>query len=485
MAMDLRFRFDYGHVVPWVTQFSGGLDVIAGPQAMRLHAKVPMRGEGFATVSRFTVAAGQKLPMVLSWHPSHLPPPGRRSAQTLFEATRRMWRKWSGRCTATGEWRDDILNSAIVLKALTDRQTGGIVAAPTTSLPERMGGVRNWDYRYCWLRDATFTLFALMMSGYREEAVAWQRWLTRAVAGEPSKLQIMYGLAGERRLEEFELPWLSGFGDSAPVRIGNAAFAQRQLDVFGEVLDAFHTSHVHRLKLDSQAWPITLELLSFLEDHWRDPDSGIWEQRGPLRQHTHSRVMAWVAVDRAIKAIERFGCKGPLRRWKHLRAEIHREVCAKGYDAKRNTFVQHYGGKELDAATLLIPQVGFLPATDKRVIGTVEAIQRELMVDGFVLRYATERTRDGLPAGEGAFLMCSFWLADNLAMLERWDQAREIFERVLAARNDVGLLAEEYDPRARRQLGNFPQAFSHVGIINTAHNLSRRKGPAERRAKSH
>jgi GH15 family glucan-1,4-alpha-glucosidase len=295
----------------------------------------------------------------------------------------------------------------------------------------------------------------------------------------------MYGLAGERRLEEFELPWLSGFGDSAPVRIGNAAFAQRQLDVFGEVLDAFHTSHVHRLKLDSQAWPITLELLSFLEDHWRDPDSGIWEQRGPLRQHTHSRVMAWVAVDRAIKAIERFGCKGPLRRWKHLRAEIHREVCAKGYDAKRNTFVQHYGGKELDAATLLIPQVGFLPATDKRVIGTVEAIQRELMVDGFVLRYATERTRDGLPAGEGAFLMCSFWLADNLAMLERWDQAREIFERVLAARNDVGLLAEEYDPRARRQLGNFPQAFSHVGIINTAHNLSRRKGPAERRAKSH
>ncbi|MEO8557658.1 MAG: glycoside hydrolase family 15 protein [Rhodospirillales bacterium] len=483
MKMDLRFRFDYGRVVPWIRHITGGLSVIAGPDAMELHTPTRLKGEDFTTAASFTVAAGQSVPMVLSWHRSHLHPPRRRSAQALFESTRRRWRLWSGRCTATGEWRDDIKRSAIVLKALTDGATGGIVAAPTTSLPERIGGVRNWDYRYCWLRDATFTLFALIMSGYREEAAAWQRWLTRAVAGEPSKLQIMYGLGGEQRLDEYELPWLDGFGGSKPVRIGNAAFAQRQLDVFGEVIDAFQTSRVHKLKLDDQAWPITLELMSFLQDHWQEPDSGIWEQRGPLRQHTHSRVMAWVAVDRAIKAVERFRLEGPLRRWRHMRAVIHREVCAHGYDAKRNTFLQHYGGKALDASTLLIPLVGFLPPTDKRVIGTVEAIQRELMADGFVLRYPTEKTRDGLPPGEGAFLMCSFWLADNLALLGRYDESRALFERLLDARNDVGLLAEEYDPRAKRQLGNFPQAFSHVGIINTAHNLTKTKGPADRRAK--
>jgi GH15 family glucan-1,4-alpha-glucosidase len=451
---------------------------------MVLHSPTRLQGVGFATVSSFTVSAGQQIPMVLSWHRSHEPAPRRRSAARMLQSTRRRWRLWSSRCTATGEWRDDIVRSAIVLKAMTNAQTGGIVAAATTSLPERIGGVRNWDYRYCWLRDATFTLLALIMSGYRDEAMAWQRWLARAIAGEPSKLQIMYGLAGERRLEEFELPWLDGFGGSKPVRIGNAAFAQRQLDVFGEVLDVFQASRLQRLQMDDQTWPITLELMKFLEGHWSEPDSGIWEQRGPLRQHTHSRVMAWVAADRAVKAIERFAFKGPLRRWKRLRAEIHRDVCAHGYDEKRNTFVQHYGADALDAATLLIPLVGFLPATDKRVVGTVEAIQRELMSDGFVLRYATEQGHDGLPPGEGAFLMCSFWMADSLALMGRFDQSRAMFERLLDVRNDVGLLAEEYDPAGRRQLGNFPQAFSHVGIINTAHNLTKAKGPAKRRAKA-
>jgi GH15 family glucan-1,4-alpha-glucosidase len=483
MKMDLRFRFDYGHVIPWIRRIHGGISAIAGPDAVLLHTGAKLEGEGFSTIGNFTVAAGENIPMVLTWHPSYRPPPPRRSAATMFDTTRRRWRLWSGRCTAKGEWAEDIQRSTIILKALTNDHTGGIVAAATTSLPERIGGVRNWDYRYCWLRDATFALYALMMSGYRDEAVAWQRWLTRAVAGEPSKLQIMYGLGGERRLEEYELPWLNGFGGSKPVRIGNAAFAQRQLDVFGEVLDAFQTSRVHNLKLDDQAWPITLELMTFLKDHWQDPDSGIWEQRGPLRRHTHSRVMAWVAVDRAIKAVERFGLDGPLRQWRHLRATIHREVCKHGYDEARNTFVQHYDGKELDAATLLIPQVGFLKPTDKRVVGTTAAIQRELMADGFVLRYATEQTRDGLPPGEGAFLMCSFWLADNLALQGRYDEARTMFERLLDARNDVGLLAEEYDPVGKRQLGNFPQAFSHVGLINTAHNLTKTKGPADRRAK--
>ncbi len=484
MRMDLRFRFDYGSVVPWINRQNGDLRVIAGPDAMVLHTPVETAGEGLSTVSTFTVSAGQTIPMVLSWHRSHLPAPRRRSAQAMFQTTRRHWRGWSNRCTASGEWADDIKRSAIVLKALTDADTGGIVAAPTTSLPERIGGVRNWDYRYCWLRDATFTLLALIMSGFREEAEAWQGWLARTIAGEPSRLQIMYGLAGERRLEEYELPWLKGFAGSAPVRIGNAAFAQQQLDVFGEVLDAFHTGRLRKLKLSEQSWPITLELVRFLERHWRDPDSGIWEQRGAPQRHTHSRVMAWVAFDRAIKAVEKFGLEGPARRWRHQRAMIRREILTRGYDPERNTFVQRYGSKALDAATLLIPLVGFLPPTDRRVIGTAEAIQRELMADGFVLRYATEAGHDGLPPGEGAFLICSFWLADNLALFGRFAEARALYERLLDARNDVGLLAEEYDPVGKRQLGNFPQAFSHVGIINTAHNLTKTAGPAHRRAKA-
>lgn len=484
MRMDLRFRFDYGSIVPWINRSKGDLHVIAGPDAMVLHTPVDTEGEGMSTVSNFTVRAGQTIPLVLSWYPSHLSAPRRRSAATMLQTTQRHWRSWSNRCTATGDWADDIKRSAIVLKALTNTHTGGIVAAPTTSLPERIGGVRNWDYRYCWLRDATFTFLALIMSGFREEAEAWQSWLARAVAGEPSRLQIMYGMAGERRLEEYELPWLKGFAGSAPVRIGNAAFAQQQLDVFGEVLDAFHTGRVQKLKLNEQAWPITLELLQFLEKHWRDPDSGIWEQRGEPKKHTHSRVMAWVAYDRAIKAVEKFGLKGPARRWRHQRAAIRRDILRHGYDAERNTFIQHYGSKALDAATLLIPLVGFLPPTDRRVIGTAEAIQRELMADGFVLRYATEAGHDGLPPGEGAFLMCSFWLADNLALFGRFGEARALYERLLDARNDVGLLAEEYDPVGKRQLGNFPQAFSHVGIINTAHNLTKTAGPAHHRAKA-
>jgi GH15 family glucan-1,4-alpha-glucosidase len=381
-------------------------------------------------------------------------------------------------------WRDAVERSLIVLKALTYAPTGGILAAATTSLPEQLGGVRNWDYRYCWVRDATFALYALMVAGYTAEAHAWRDWLVRAVAGHPEQMQIMYGAAGERRLSEFELGWLPGYEGSTPVRIGNGASTQYQLDVYGELMDALHQARRAGLPTNPTAWHVQRVLLDFLESGWREPDDGIWEVRGPRRHFTHSKVMAWVALDRAVKGVEQFGVAGPVGRWRGLRDEIHAEVCREGYDPERNTFTQYYGSRELDASLLMIPLVGFLPPSDPRVAGTVEAIQRKLLHGGFVRRYSTSSDVDGLPAGEAAFLACSFWLADNLTLLGRRREARRLFERILALRNDLGLLSEEYDPAARRLVGNFPQALSHVGLVNTASNLTTAHGPAERRRRS-
>jgi GH15 family glucan-1,4-alpha-glucosidase len=483
MQLDARFRFDYGRIVPWVRRDDDGTVVVAGPDALRLTTPLALEGRGFSTVADFTVSAGEQVPMVLTWYRSYDPPPAPREARTLLDDTVELWKQWSTRCRAPEPWRDAVVRSAITLKALTHHRSGGIVAAGTASLPELLGGTRNWDYRYCWLRDATFTLYALMATGYTEEARDWRKWLVRAVAGEPSKLQIMYGLAGERRLEEFEVPWLSGFAGSAPVRIGNAAHVQRQLDVYGEIMDSLNAARAHGLAADDDSWRVQQALMAFVGDHWREPGAGMWEQRGDPRRYVHSAVMAWVAADRAVKAVERFGLDGPAEDWRRLRATIHDEVCRHGFDPARGAFTQTFGGTALDASLLLLPLVGFLPVTDRRVVGTVEAIRRELMQDGFVLRYRTEETDDGLPPGEGAFLACTLWLADNLALMDRTDEARELFERVLAVRNDVGLLAEEYDPVNRRQLGNFPQAFSHVGVINTAANLAAH-GPAHHRSEA-
>lgn len=446
MHLHLVIRFDYGSIVPWVRSTERGLRAVAGPDALLMDTPVELRGENLTTVADFTVSEGQRVPFVLMWHPCHEATPGPIDAEKTVQLTERWWHRWSSRCTYRGPWRDAVLRSLITLKALTYAPTGGTVAAATTSLPEQLGGVRNWDYRYCWVRDATFTLYALMMGGYTEEARAWREWLLRAVAGTPSQLNIMYGVAGERRLPELELDWLPGYEGSTPVRIGNAAHRQFQLDVFGEVLDALHVARRSGLHPDENAWRVEQALLKFLESAWREPDEGIWEVRGPRRHFTHSKVMAWVAVDRAVKAVERFGLSGPVERWRGLRATIHEEVCRRGFDVQRNTFVQYYGGKELDASLLMIPLVGFLPAGDSRVRGTVEAIARELTADGLVLRYSTNQNVDGLPPGEGAFLACSFWLADNLAMMGREGEARAVFERLLGLRNDVGLLSEEYDP---------------------------------------
>lgn len=478
MRMELAIRFEYGSIVPWVRQVDGGILAVAGPDTLLLQTEVELRGENFTTVADFMVAERQSIPFVLSWHPSHEGAKTPVEPAETIESTDQWWREWSDRCTYTGPWREAVVRSLIVLKALTYAPTGGIVAAPTTSLPEQLGGVRNWDYRICWVRDATFTLYALMMGGYTAEAQAWREWLLRAVAGKPSQLHIMYGLAGEHRLTELELDWLPGYEASAPVRIGNAAFEQFQLDVFGEVMDTFHVARKMGLAPDEYSWHVQRVLLDYLEGAWQVPDEGIWEIRGPRRHFTHSKVMAWVAVDRMIKAVERFGMDGPVERWRGLRKAIHDEVCRKGFDPARNSFVQHYGSPELDASLLMMALVGFLPATDPRVRGTVEAIERELMTDGFVARYRSRSEVDGLPPGEGAFLPCTFWLADNLELLDRHDDALQLFERLLALRNDVGLLSEEYDPRSRRLMGNFPQAFTHVALVNTACNLSRRIGPA-------
>jgi GH15 family glucan-1,4-alpha-glucosidase len=485
MQMEVVFRFDYGRIVPWVRSRKYGLYAVAGPDALQLRTPVAMHGENLKTVAEFEVRDGERIPFTLTWYLSHLEEPGARDPLELLDDTEKYWHEWSSRCHDGGEWHPQVIRSLITLKALTYSPTGGIVAAPTTSLPEWIGGVRNWDYRYCWLRDATFTLYALLSSGYSEEAAAWREWLLRAVAGQPAQIQIMYGIAGERRLTEFEASWLPGYENSSPVRIGNAAHDQFQLDVYGEILDVFHTAQRHHLSRSDDAWLVAGLLMDFVEKHWRDPDEGIWEVRGPRRHFTHSKVMAWVAADRAVKAVERHGREGPVHRWRVLRDTIHADVCVNGFNAERNAFVQFYGSGRLDASLLMIPLVGFLPAHDPRVVGTVEAIQRDLMDEGLVRRYATDDPGvDGLPPGEGAFLPCTFWLVDNLAMMGRYDEARAIFERLLGLCNDVGLFSEEYDPRAKRQLGNFPQAFTHVFLINTAHNLSRTEGPAKVRAKS-
>jgi len=481
MRMELTIRFDYGSIVPWVRAVPDGIQAIAGPNALHLRTPVPLRGEDFRTVAEFDVAQGERVPFTLSWHPSHLPEPEERDAEQALRETERWWQEWSRCCAYEGPWKDAVLRSLVTLKALTYAPTGGVVAAATTSLPENIGGVRNWDYRYCWLRDATFTLYALMIGGYKDEARAWREWLLRAVAGEPSKLQIMYGLAGERRLDERVIAWLPGYANSAPVRVGNGASTQLQLDVYGEVMDALHLARRSGIEPDANAWHVQRAIMDFVESGWQQPDNGIWEVRGPLRHFTHSKVMAWVAADRAVKAVERHGLEGPVGDWQRLRDSIRAEVCREGFDRERNTFVQSYGGKEVDASLLMIPLVGFLPATDPRMRGTVAAIESDLLRDGFVERYPTCSGVDGLPPGEGAFLACTLWLADNLALSGRKDEAREIFERVLDLRNDVGLLSEEYDLAEKRLTGNFPQALSHIGLVNTARNLSRGGGPAEAR----
>ncbi len=483
MRMALALRFDFGAAVPWVTQLpdGGGISAVAGPEMAVLRTPVPLAGEDFITFADFTVHEGQTVPFVLTHGPSHLRPPKPLDARAVLAETRQFWTRWSRRCRYRGPHREAVLRSLITLKALTYHPTGGIVAAPTTSLPEQIGGPRNWDYRYCWLRDATLTLLAFMHAGYFEEAQAWRDWLHRSVAGRPDQIQIMYGLGGERHLREWEADWLAGYQGSRPVRIGNAAHAQLQLDVYGEVMDALHQAREGGLVAPPASWDLQCGLLDHLEQIWQLPDEGIWEVRGGRRPFTLSRVMAWVAFDRAIRSAEHFGLPAPLDRWRKLHAEMHAIICRDGFDAERNSFVQSFGSKDLDASTLMIPLVNFLPADDPRVLGTVAAVERELMSDGFVLRYDTGRGADGLPAGEGAFLACSFWLADNYALQGRRDDAEALFRRLLAVRNDVGLLAEEYDPHRGGLVGNFPQAFSHVGLIGTAFALHD-GGPVEQRA---
>ncbi len=472
MRMDLIVRFDYGCVVPWVRKVDGVLLITAGPDTLELSGSVPAQGEDMKTVAAFTVDAGQRESFSLNYRPSHLDTmPAADSAREL-EKTEALWKRWSGRCKLKGRWDEAVMRSLITLKALIYRPTGGIIAAPTTSLPEMPGGVRNWDYRYCWLRDATFTLNALLIAGYVREATAWREWLLRAVAGSPNALQILYGITGVRRLDEYEIDWLPGYQGAAPVRIGNAASRQFQLDVFGEVMDTLHLARLSGLDPEPAAWNLQVALLEFLESRWRLPDNGIWEVRGPPQHFTHSKIMAWVAFDRVIKDAEQDDLEAPLERWRGLRARIHAEICERGFDAGRNTFVQSYESSHLDASLLLIPQVGFLPPDDPRVRGTIAAIERELIIDGLVLRYSTESGVDALPAGEGAFLPCSFWLADCYALTGRRAQAEALFERLLSLRNDVGLFAEEYDPRTGRMLGNFPQALTHMALVNTARLLS-------------
>ncbi|HEX6296041.1 MAG TPA: glycoside hydrolase family 15 protein [Burkholderiales bacterium] len=484
MEMELILRFDYGASVPWVTRLESGQGIraVAGPDKVKLYSPVHLEGERFTTQARFDVDAGERLAFTLEYIPSHLHPPVELDPETALAETEAFWRAWSGRCTVGGEWSEAVCRSLITLKALTYAPTGGIVAAPTTSLPEHLGGVRNWDYRFCWLRDATLTLLALMDAGYREEASAWRDWLVRAVAGSPQQMQIMYGIAGERRLTELELPWLPGYESSKPVRIGNAACWQLQLDVFGEVMDALHQARKVGLPAHEPSWDMQRALLAHLEKVWREPDAGMWEVRGPPRHFTYSKVMCWVAFDRAIKAVETWQLPGPVERWRELRARIHADVCERGFRTSKSTFVQSYGSNELDASLLLIPMTGFLPCHDPRMAATVEAVRRELTEGGLVLRYRTRRGLDGLPPGEGVFLACSFWLVDVLCMQGRLGEARALFERLLELRNDVGLLAEEYDPRQKRHLGNFPQAFSHVGLINSAMGLSTQSMPAQERA---
>jgi GH15 family glucan-1,4-alpha-glucosidase len=482
MMTELIIRFDYGHAVPWIRRQDYGLKAIAGPDALQLRTPVKLEGRDFTTAGEFTVSEGDVVPFTLSWYPSHLDGPDQCDHAKSLSHTESWWCDWSKNCTVSGVWREPVVRSLLTLKALTYAPTGGIAAALTTSLPEQIGGPRNWDYRFCWIRDATFTLYALLSSGYVEEAKAWREWLLRSAAGRPTELQIMYGIAGERRLTELELPWLAGYENSRPVRIGNSAHSQLQLDVYGELMDTMHVARKFHLENSDDAWRFQKTLMDYLETDWHKEDEGIWEVRGPRRDFTHSKVMAWVAFDRAVKSVEMYGLDGPVAKWRRLRDLVHADVCQNGFDPQRNAFVQYYGGDTLDAALLMMAPVGFLPCDDPRIVGTVEAIMRELTTDGLVARYQTRPGIDGLPPGEGAFLACSFWLVDNLVMMQRFDEAKSLFERLLSLRNDLGLLAEEYDPAARRHLGNFPQAFSHVALVNSAHNLMRVRGPAKSRA---
>jgi GH15 family glucan-1,4-alpha-glucosidase len=472
LRMELVVRFDYGSIIPWVRRSGKLLLMTAGPDTLELAASVAVEGQNMKTVAEFSVRKGKRETFVLNYRPSHFATRPAIDAGKALKHTAGRWHKWASRCRYKGRWRDSVQRSLITLKALTYHPSGGLVAAPTTSLPEEPGGVRNWDYRYCWLRDATFALNALLLAGYDEEASAWREWLLRAVAGSPDDLQIVYGVTGARRLEEIELSWLSGYEGSKPVRIGNAASKQCQLDVYGEVMDCLHLARAAGMESHRDAWNVQLALLKFLETHWNHPDEGLWEMRGPPQHFTHSKIMAWVAFDRAIKDAEKEGLEGPVETWRELRDRIHAQVCEKGFDAENNTFVQSYGAKFLDASLLLIPQVGFLTAEDARVLGTIAAIERHLMVDGLVLRYSTATVVDALPAGEGAFLACSFWLADSYLLTGRRAEAEALFERLLKLGNDVGLFAEEYDPRAKRMLGNFPQALTHMALVNTARLLS-------------
>jgi GH15 family glucan-1,4-alpha-glucosidase len=484
MHTELVLRFDYGRTVPWVTHLADGTyRAIAGPDMAVLHTPIPLHGKDLTTVAEFDVPAGATIPFVLTHGASHLSPPDPINPLDSLQTTEAFWTEWACWREPEGEWSDAVTRSLITLKALTYAPTGGIVAAPTTSVPEHLGGSRNWDYRYCWLRDATLTLLALMNAGYYGEAKAWRDWLLRAAAGAPSQLQIMYGIAGERRLTEYEVAWLPGYENSRPVRIGNAAHGQLQLDIFGEVLDALHQARRGGLDGGEDDWGFQRAVLEHLESIWMRFDEGIWEVRGKPRHFTHSKVMAWVAIDRGIKAVEEYGFDAPVDRWRAVRAAIHQEVCTKGFNRQMGCFVQSYGSRELDASLLLLPTTGFLPPSDPRMRATIEAIERELLVDGFVTRYNTKTADDGLPAGEGAFLACSFWLADAYVLLGRLDDARRMFDRLLTLRNDLGLLAEEYDTKAHRLVGNFPQAFSHIALVNTAHNLTRAAKPAEQRAK--
>jgi GH15 family glucan-1,4-alpha-glucosidase len=482
MRLDLALRFDYGSAIPWVTQLADGAGVqaVAGPDMAVLRTTAALRGHGMTTVAEFSVAAGERVAFTLAHGPSNLPLPAAPDAEAALAETDAHWTEWSARCTYRGPWQDAVRRSLLTLKALTYAPTGGIVAAPTTSLPEQLGGERNWDYRFCWLRDATFTLLAMLHAGYQDEARAWGAWLRRAVAGSPAQIQTMYGLAGERRLVEWTVGNLPGYQGAAPVRVGNAASEQLQIDVYGELMDALYQAAHSGLVPPDSAWQLQRLLVVHLEEIWQQPDEGIWEVRGGARHFTFSKVMAWVAVDRAIRTAEEFSLHGPLDAWRKLRDVIHESVCTNGVDADRNCFVQSYGSKLLDASLLLIPLVGFLPPDDPRIAATVGAIEQNLMQDGLILRYRTHEGVDGLPPGEGMFLACSFWFADNLILLGRIDEGRSMFERLVALSNDVGLLAEEYDPRAKRLVGNFPQAFSHLALIDTALNLTQ-YGPAHER----
>ncbi len=474
MRMELVLRFDYGRSVPWVTRLpdGGGIRAIAGPDMAVLRSPVPLQGEDLRTRAEFEVEAGDRLGFVLSYGLSHLSPPTSMDAEAAVEETDAAWRDWSSRVQEAGCWTEAVRRSAITLKALTYRPTGGIVASPTTSLPEWPGGMRNWDYRYCWLRDATLTLLAMLRAGYDDEALAWRDWLLRAAMGSPSQIQIMYGLAGERRLPEFAAEWLPGYENSRPVRIGNAAHVQLQLDVFGELMDVMHQAQRRSLPTPAAAWALQRALIAHLETIWDQPDEGIWEVRDQRHCFTYSKVMAWAALDRAVRGIEAFGLDGPVDRWRALRRTIHDDVCRHGYDPKLGSFVRSYGSRETDASLLLLPAIGFLPPEDPRILGTIARVEKELLIDGLVRRYRTERVFDGLPGKEGTFLACSFWLADAYAMTGRMEEARALFEHLLSLRNDVGLLSEEYDPGSGRMLGNFPQAFSHTGLINSAYTLA-------------